>query len=313
MSEAARAAYNRPMNDLTIPAAMAAAQAAPGHAGKGLGFVKMHGLGNDFIVLDARRQALTLTSDQVRAIADRRIGVGCDQLFVLERPSEPAADVFMRIYNSDGGEVEACGNGTRCVGALLALEQGRGASTIQTVAGLLRSEVEPDGRVRVDMGQALLAWRDIPLAREVDTNHVPVSAGPLADASCVNMGNPHAVFFVPDVMKIDMRAVGPALEHDPMFPERANIGVAQILDATPGASRIRLRVFERGAGLTMACGTGACAALVAASRRGLVQRKAEMIMDGGSLTVEWTADGRVLMTGPVSTSFTGTLDPSVLA
>ncbi len=279
----------------------------------GLSFVKMHGLGNDFVVLDGRRSGLRLDSRRVAAIADRRSGVGCDQLFVLEAPTNHAADVFMRIYNSDGGEVSACGNGTRCVGALLAQETGDKAVSIQTAAGLLESVVERDGRVKVDMGPALLDWKQIPLARECDTNHVPVSAGPLADACCVNMGNPHAVFFVPDVGAIDMRAVGPTLEHDPMFPERANIGVAQILSSDPASPRIRLRVFERGAGLTMACGTGACAALVAASRRGLVPRRAEMVMDGGSLDVEWLNDGRVLMTGPVSISFTGTLDSSLLA
>lgn len=279
----------------------------------GLSFVKMHGLGNDFVVLDGRRSGLRLDSRRVAAIADRRSGVGCDQLFVLEPPTDPSADVFMRIYNSDGGEVEACGNGTRCVGALLSRETNDPSASIQTVAGVLESVVERDGRVKVDMGLAQLDWQQIPLARECDTNHVPVAAGPLSDASCVNMGNPHAVFFVPDVGKIDMRAVGPALEHDAMFPERANIGVAQILSTDPKAPRIRLRVFERGAGLTMACGTGACAALVAASRRGLVPRRAEMVMDGGSLDVEWLPDGRVLMTGPVSISFTGTLDASLLA
>jgi diaminopimelate epimerase len=282
---------------------------APITAATGLPFIKMHGLGNDFVVLDARRRGFALDAARVRLIADRRAGVGCDQLFVLEKPTDPAADVFMRIYNSDGGEVEACGNGARCVAALLMREKGANSAMIETVAGVLGSQAAPDGRVTVDMGQARLGWREIPLAEAHDTNHVPVSAGSLSDASCANMGNPHAVFFVPDASAVDLRTVGPQLEHHPMFPARANIGVAQIL----GPGRIRFRVWERGVGVTMACGTGACAALVAASRRGLVQRKAEMVMDGGSLGVEWLADGRVLMTGEVAISFTGTLAPSFLA
>lgn len=278
-------------------------------AGTGLKFVKMHGLGNDFVVLDGRAAPVSLGAGQVRAIADRRAGVGCDQLFVLERPRQAGADVFMRIYNSDGGEVAACGNGARCVAAIVMREKGREEAVIETAAGRLDAVSAMGGRVTVDMGRALLDWREIPLARECDTLHVPVAAGPLKDAVAVNMGNPHAVFFVPDAEAIDMRSLGPQLEHDKMFPERANIGVAQILSP----SRIRLRVWERGAGLTLACGTGACAAGVAAIRRGLTQRKVTLVMDGGELDVEWTADGRVLMTGPVSISFTGTLDPALLA
>ncbi len=274
----------------------------------GLEFVKMHGLGNDFVVLDGRNHPVRLSAEAVRAIADRRAGVGCDQLFVLEKPGNGKADVFMRIYNSDGGEVAACGNGARCVAALVMKEKGKSDAVIETAAGSLDAVSAKNGRVTVDMGQARLGWRDIPLARECDTNHVPVSAGPLQDAVSVNMGNPHAVFFVPDVQAIDMRALGPRLEHDAMFPERANIGVAQIL----APSRIRLRVWERGAGLTLACGTGACAAAVAAIRRGLTQRKATVALDGGELEVEWKQDGTVLMTGPVSISFTGKIDPALL-
>jgi diaminopimelate epimerase len=257
-------------------------------------------------VLDARRRGFALDARRIRLIADRRAGVGCDQLFVLEPPTDPAADVFMRIYNADGGEVEACGNGARCVAALMMREKGTSAAMVQTVAGMLGSAAAPDGRVTVDMGPARLGWRDIPLARECDTNHVPADAGPLKDASCVNMGNPHAVYFVPDAAAIDMRTLGPRLEHHALFPERANIEAAQIL----GPARIRMRVWERGVGQTMACGTGACAVLVAASRRGLAGRKAEVEMDGGSLGIEWLDDGRVLMTGAVAISFTGTLAPA---
>ena len=277
-------------------------------AAAGLQFVKMHGLGNDFVVLDGRDRKLRLGADVVRAIADRRAGVGCDQLFVLEKPGNGKADVFMRIYNSDGGEVAACGNGARCVAALVMREKGKSDAVIETAAGALDAVSAPNGRVSVDMGQARLGWRDIPLARDCDTNHVPVSAGPLMDAVCVNLGNPHAVFFVPDVAAIDLRVLGAQLEHDKIFPERANIGVAQRLSS----SRIRLRVWERGAGLTMACGTGACAAAVAAIRRGLTGRKVAVVLDGGELDVEWKQDGNVTMTGPVSISFTGTLDPALL-
>jgi diaminopimelate epimerase len=286
---------------------------APVGASAGLGFVKMHGLGNDFVVLDARRRPLKLETRQVRAIADRRIGVGCDQLFVLEPPTDKAADVFMRIYNTDGSEVSACGNGTRCVALMVMQENGSKRAIVQTAAGLLDGVATEDGQVTVDMGPARLDWRAIPLAQECDTNHVPVYAGMISDAVCVNMGNPHAVFFVASLDVADLRTIGPRLEHDPMFPEKANIEVAQVLSPLNGRARIRMRVWERGVGITMACGTGACAVLVAASRRGLVPRKADVILDGGTLGVEWREDGNVLMTGPVTVSFTGTLDPSLLA
>ncbi len=292
----------------------AARPAEPASAGSaGLEFVKMHGLGNDFVVLDARRRKLALTDRQVRAIADRRIGVGCDQLFVLEPPTDKSADVFMRIYNTDGSEVSACGNGTRCVAALVMREKATDRAVVETKAGLLDAIGAPGGQVTVDMGAARLDWQAIPLAQAHDTNHVPVRAGMLSDAVCVNMGNPHAVFFVDNIDAVDLRALGPRLEHDPMFPERANIEIAQVLPEENGWSRIRMRVWERGVGVTMACGTGACATLVAASRRGLVPRRAEIILDGGSLDVEWREDGHVLMTGPVTVSFTGTLDRSLLA
>jgi len=271
-------------------------------------FLKMHGLGNDFVVLDARARALALDGRAARAIADRHTGVGCDQLLVLEKPKSPRADIFMRIRNADGGEVEACGNGTRCVAALVMRETGKERAVVETVAGLLEARAASGGRVSVDMGTARIGWRDIPLARECDTLHVPLSLGPLVDPACTSMGNPHATFFVADAEAIDLSVLGPRLERDAIFPERANIGVAQVLSPT----RLRFRVWERGAGVTIACGTGACAALVAAVRRGLAERKAEIVLDGGSLEIEWRADGHVLMAGPVAVSFTGTLDPSLL-
>ena len=214
----------------------------------------------------------------------------------------------MRIRNADGGEVEACGNAARCVASLLMRERGAQRIALETAAGVLEAEARDDGLVTVDMGPARTDWRDIPLARAMDTLHVALHAGPLGDPVCTGMGNPHATFFVPDVAAIDLAALGPRLEHDPLFPARANIGVAQVL--SPG--RLRLRVWERGAGLTPACGTGACAALVAASRRGLMGRKAEIVADGGSMFAHWREDGHVLLTGPAAVSFSGTLDPSLL-
>jgi diaminopimelate epimerase len=271
---------------------------------RGTAFIKMHGLGNDFVVLDARRHAVSVDDAAARAIADRHRGVGCDQLVLLEPAKSPKAALFMRIRNADGGEVEACGNATRCVADLVMRETGTQSVIIETAAGLLEAHAEPDKTVSVDMGKAQLGWRDIPLAREHDTLHVPLRLGPLGDAVCTGMGNPHATFFVPDAEAVDLAALGPQLEHDPLFPERANIGIAQVL----APNRMRLRVWERGAGITPACGTGACAALVAAARRGLTGRKAEILADGGALTIEWRADDHVVMSGPVAVSFHGILD-----
>jgi diaminopimelate epimerase len=271
-------------------------------------FLKMHGLGNDFVVLDARAAPLALGAGLARAIADRRTGIGCDQLLVIEKPQSPGADVFMRIRNAEGGEVEACGNGTRCVAARVMDELGRERVVVETVAGLLEARRAPGGRITVDMGEARTGWRDIPLAREADTLHLGIAAGPLADPVATSMGPPHATFFVPDIAAVEVERWGPALEHHPLFPERANIGIVQVL----APERLRFRVWERGVGVTRACGSGACAALVAAARRGLAARRAEVILDGGSLEIEWRADGHVLMTGPVATSFAGSFDPAAL-
>ena len=275
---------------------------------RGADFIKMHGLGNDFVVLDARTHALAIDEGQARAIADRKRGVGCDQLIVIERPHHARAAAFMRIRNADGGEVEACGNAARCVGALLLAETGARRVAIESGAGLLEAEASGDGGITVDLGPARTGWREIPLARECDTLHVPLAAGPLRDPVCTSMGNPHATFFVADADAVDLAALGPGLERDPLFPERANIGVAQVL----GRTRIRLRVWERGAGLTLACGTGACAALVAASRRGHTGRTAEILVDGGPLHVKWREDGHVMLAGAIAESFRGTLDPALL-
>lgn len=281
-----------------------------------LPFRKMHGLGNDFVVLDGRAdpRALALDPSRIRAIADRRAGIGCDQLIVVAPPTDRSADVRMLIFNADGSEVAACGNATRCVAWLAMAESGQNSVVIETHAGLLDAESRGPSQVAVDMGPARLDWREIPLAQAENTLHLGISAGPLADPVAVSMGNPHAVFFVEDAEAVDLAQFGPGLEHHPIFPERANIEVATILSAsTDGNGRIRMRVWERGAGITPACGTGACATLVAAARRGLTPRRAELILDGGSLEIEWLPDDHVLMTGPVASSFTGLLDASLLS
>jgi diaminopimelate epimerase len=274
-----------------------------------LSFVKMHGLGNDFVVLDARAAPLALSAGQVRAVADRRTGVGCDQLIVIETPTAALADAFMRIRNADGSEVAACGNASRCVAALLMAEKDTEHVIIETAAGLLDADARGDGLVSVDMGRVSFDWRDIPLSKPADTLHLDVSAGPLRDGVAVNVGNPHAVYFVADAAAVPLEAVGPIIENHTMFPERINVEAAEVL----GPDRIRLRVWERGVGVTRACGSGACAALVAAARRGLTGRSAEVVLDGGRLGIEWLKDDHVLMTGPVATSFTGTLDAALLA
>lgn len=272
-------------------------------------FLKMHGLGNDFVIIDARTIPVPLTGAQVRAIGDRRRGVGFDQLILIEPPQDKAADIFMRILNPDGSEAGACGNATRCVASLVGKGMGRDMLTIQTIAGLLRCWLHADGTVTVDMGPARLDWQQIPVAAACDTLHLPPSAGPLSDGVGVNMGNPHAVHFVPDAEAVDLSHWGPQLETHPFFPTRANIEVASVT----GPASLRMRVWERGAGITQACGSGACAVGVAAIRRGLVTgRRVTVTLDGGDLDIEWRDDGNVLMTGPVATSFAGTLGPDLL-
>jgi diaminopimelate epimerase len=267
-----------------------------------LPFTKMHGLGNDFVVIDARERPLALTDDQKRRIADRRRGIGCDQLIVLERSA--GADVFMRIFNPDGSEAGACGNATRCIAGRLMAERGVERIVVETISGRLETRAADRGDITVDMGEVKTDWRDIPVAEECDTLHLPVRLGPLLDPVGVNVGNPHAVFFVSDVATIDLEKLGPELEHAPLFPERANIEIVQRL----ASGRLRMRVWERGAGITQACGSGACATLVAAARRGITGRKAEVVLDGGTLTVEWLPNNHVLMTGGWTTSFQGEID-----
>ncbi|WP_431280802.1 diaminopimelate epimerase [Humitalea sp. 24SJ18S-53] len=267
----------------------------------------MHGLGNDFVVLDARAAALPIGPDAAAAIGDRHRGVGCDQIIVMEPPGDDA-DVFMRIRNPDGSEAGACGNATRCVASLVAAELGRPEIMVRTISGDLACTVHADGSVTALMGVPKTEWHDVPLAHVHDTLHLPLQRGPLADPAAVSMGNPHATFFVADVDRIPLGDLGPGLEHDPIFPQRANIGVVQVV----ARDHIRLRVWERGAGLTLACGSGACAALVNAARRGLTDRRAAVDLPGGRLMIEWRDDGQVAMTGPVATAFRGMLDLNAL-
>jgi diaminopimelate epimerase len=272
-------------------------------------FFKMHGLGNDFVVLDARRAPIAVDAAAARAVADRHTGIGCDQLIVIEPPRAPAARAFMRILNPDGSEAEACGNGTRCVAWLIGQEAAEPRMALETVAGLLEIDLLPGGRIAVDMGPARTDWHDIPLTRRMDTLTADIAAGPLSGPVCSNIGNPHATFFVDDAEAVDLTTLGPLLEHHRMFPERANIGVATVLDP----ERIRLRVWERGAGITRACGSGACAALVAAHRRRLTGRGATVALDGGELDIQWREeDGHVVMTGSATLVFEGSFDAALL-
>ena len=270
-------------------------------------FLKMNGLGNDFVVVEARERGFAPSAEEVRAIADRATGVGCDQLIVVE-PSD-SAHARMRIWNADGGEVEACGNAARCVAWLLMEAGALETVALETAGGPLQARRAGPEAVTVDMGPPRLGWRDIPLSEEMDTRGVELQVGPveaphLHTPGCVSMGNPHVVFFVSDVATAPVRQAGSMIEHHPLFPEGVNVGFAEVR----GRDRIALRVWERGAGETQACGTGACAAVVAANRRGLLDRAASVELPGGVLEIHWReADDHVLMTGPVAVEFTGVL------
>jgi diaminopimelate epimerase len=266
-------------------------------------YFKMNGCGNDFVILDARaRGGLPLSEAQARAIADRKTGVGCDQVIALERSIR--GDAYMRIWNADGGAVDACGNATRCVAWMLMEEGGAASRRIETPAGMLYAERAGAMSITVDMGSPLLKWEEIPIARAMATDRLDYESGGHSAPGAVNMGNPHVVFFVNEVRAVPIESLGPKVEHDPFFPQGVNVGFAEVRSP----EQIRLRVWERGTGLTKACGTGACAAVVAASRQGRTGRKVEVIADGGSLEIEWReGDDRVLMTGPVELESTGEL------
>ena len=264
----------------------------------------MHGAGNDFVVVDLRKTAGHLSESTLRRISDRRRGIGCDQIVLIEPPRN-GADVRFRFHNTDGSQAGACGNGTRCVADLLMHKLKRDRLAIETSRGLLHAERRTDGLVTVDMGEAQTDWQDIPLARAMDTLHLPISEGSVADPVAVGMGNPHCVFFVPDAEAVDIDVLGPALEHHPLFPERTNV---EFVSFRPDGL-MRMRVWERGVGITPACGSGVCAVVVAAHRRGLVDgRSAEIVADGGRLAATWREDNHVILTGPVATSFTGTIE-----
>ncbi|WP_206513284.1 diaminopimelate epimerase [Pelagibacterium montanilacus] len=264
-----------------------------------LRYLKMNGLGNDFVVLDARARPVSLDADQVRAISDRTTGIGCDQLIVIEPDTVQGVDAFMRIYNAEGGEVDACGNATRCIAGLLAGETGRDAITLRTNADILNARIDGD-TASVDMGRPRFDWNAIPLAEPfADTTAIELQIGPidapvLHSPSVVNVGNPHAIFWVADLEAHDLARFGPLLENHPIFPERANITIAQVL----APDRIRIKVWERGAGLTLACGTAACATAVAAARKGLTDRAVTIELPGGELHIQWRADDHIVMTGP---------------
>jgi len=269
-------------------------------------FVKMHGLGNDFVILDARGSAaLRVDAAAACAIADRRHGIGCDQILILRDAAD--ADFFMEILNSDGSRAQACGNGTRCVAAMVMRETDRESLQINTDGGVLKAWHGKNGLVSVDMGPVQMGWQEVPLAREMDTVAVELAAAP-GPAVCHSMGNPHAVVFVDDVEAVDLERIGPAIEHDDLFPDRVNLSIVHRQEE----DLFRVRVWERGAGITLACGSGACAVGVAIARRGLGGRKNGIMMDGGLITIDWQDDGsvggRVVMTGPVAYACHGVME-----
>jgi len=268
----------------------------------GLSFSKMHGLGNDFLVIDRRRGAPVVTPALARALGDRHRGVGFDQLAVIEE-EDAGADLKLTFLNADGSPAGACGNATRCIAQAEMAARGVERLTLRTERGVLVAEDAGGGLTRVNMGLPLLGWRDIPLAEEADTLHLPIAGDPVA----TGMGNPHCTFFVDDIAGVDLASFGPAHETHPLFPERTNVQVVQVT----GPARLRIRVWERGTGITLASGSSSCAVAVAAARRGHTGRTVTLDLDGGTMGVEWREDG-VWMTGPTAHVFTGTLTAEFL-
>jgi len=268
-------------------------------------FLKMHGLGNDFVVFDARDAAINLSPAQAKAIADRRLGIGCDTVVVIG-PGGADADASLRFLNADGGEVESCGNATRCVARLLMEERGLSRVRLASRGGLLTCSDAGKGEVTADMGPARLEWNEIPLSQPVETKSFTLQLeGQQLPVSAVSMGNPHCILFVPDAEKAPVAVLGPKIETHTLFPQRTNVEFVSLI----GPDRLRMRVWERGIGITLACGTGACAALVAAVRLSKTGRKAELVLDGGPLKIEWReADGHVIMTGPTALVYRGQVD-----
>lgn len=266
----------------------------------GLPFMKMHGLGNDFVVFDARAEAIDVTPAMAQAIGHRQFGVGFDQLAVI---TQGAGDAHLTFYNSDGSLSAACGNATRCIARYLMDESGRDSLHLTTARGDLVAKDAGGGLTSVNMGHPQLNWDEVPLAREMDTLHLPIDGDPVA----TGMGNPHCTFFVDDAEAVDLSDLGPRAEHDPLYPERTNVQVAQIV----GPDHIRMRVWERGVGVTLASGSSSCATAVAAARRGLTGRAVRIDLDGGTLHIDWREDG-VWMTGPTAHVFSGTFTPDFL-
>lgn len=264
----------------------------------------MHGLGNDFMIIDTREAPLSLAPEQIRLLGNRRLGVGFDQLILLEPPKNAAADIFMRILNCDGSEAEACGNATRCVVRLMLEENPESVCKIETVAGLLEATGQGE-IITVNMGKPRLDWREIPLGEPFDTLAIDLSFGPLVNPCAVNIGNPHAVFFVKDVQEIDLEHYGPKIETDPLFPNKTNVEIVHIVDE----QTLRMRVWERGVGITGACGSGAAAAVIAAHRRDFIGRQAMVELDGGVLTFNWDINtDELFMAGPASYVYQGEME-----
>lgn len=266
----------------------------------GLPFMKMHGLGNDFVIVDARAQSIDLTPALAKGIGHRQFGVGFDQLAVIENGESDAHLVF---YNADGSTSAACGNATRCIARFLMEETGKPELTLTTERGTLYARDAGNGLTSVNMGPPQLEWHQIPLAEEVDTLELPIEGGP----SATGMGNPHCTFFVDNAEAIPLEEFGSRYEYHPLYPERTNVQVAQII----GPDHIRMRVWERGVGITLASGSSSCATAVAAARRGLTGRKVQIELDGGTIWIDWREDG-VWMTGPTAHVFSGTLTPEFL-
>jgi diaminopimelate epimerase len=275
---------------------------------RGRPFIKMHGLRNDFVIVDGRDQPYLPAAEEIVRICDRREGVGADELLILEpargQSETSAAYAFVRIFNPDGREVEACGNATRCVGWLFLQESKRQAVVIDTLGGQLGCRRAGDKLVAVEMGRLRTGWQDIPLSHEMDTLHLEIGVGPLRDPVGMNIGNPHAVFFVDDLDTVDLAVYGAQLQKHPLFPEEANIGAAELIDS----KTLKLSVWERPGAMTTACGTGACVAVGAAHRRGLTdEKRMTVIMPAGSVEIELIEDDSVVMTGPVEICYTGYL------
>lgn len=262
-------------------------------------FIKMHGLGNDFVIIDSRNNNYIINEKNIRLISNRRLGVGCDQ--VIEIKDSKSADIFMKIYNSDGSEAEACGNATRCVAGILFASSPKKNILIETVSGMLKAESEANGNIKVDMGKPKLGWQDIPLSKNID--EINFEQFSLKNGFAVNLGNPHVVFFVEDLKNFTIDKIGPFIETNELFPQKVNVEICQIISD----QKIRVMVWERGAGKTLACGSGACAVLVAAYKKGLSKEIAEIQLDGGSLNISWNVktDNHLIMSGPVSVSFLG--------